>query len=149
MPVQEPDDFEPLVGGTIYVAPADYHLLVDRGRLLLSVDEPINFARPSIDVLLDSLAEAYGASSVAVVLTGASADGALGAKAVARSGGDVLVQTPATAESPIAPAAALALVPSARRLTIDGIADALARKSGGHLSPSSGLHPRPERPKQS
>src|SRR5690606_9962065 len=104
----------------------DYHLLVDHGRLLLSIDEPVCYARPSIDVLLDSLAEAYGASSVAVILTGASADGALGAKAIARSGGDVLIQTPSTAESPIAPTAALSLVPSARDLTIEQIAEALA-----------------------
>jgi chemotaxis response regulator CheB len=71
-----------------------------------------------------------------VILTGASADGALGAKAVACSGGEVLVQVPSTAESPIAPAAALAMVPSARSMTIEQIANTLARRCGDRAQPT-------------
>ena len=111
MPVLEPDDREELKASTIYLAPANYHLMVDRETLTLSVDPPVWFARPSIDVLFESAADAFGAAAVAVVLTGANEDGAAGAKAVKRAGGTVLVQDPNTAESPVCPRATLAATP--------------------------------------
>lgn len=108
LPVVAVDDKEPLVPGRVYVAPADYHLLVDEGELSLSVEEPVRFSRPSIDVTFESAADAYGDATVAVVLTGANADGAEGARAVRAAGGVVLVQDPATAERREMPDAAIA-----------------------------------------
>jgi two-component system chemotaxis response regulator CheB len=108
MPVVEPDDKTPITPGHVYIAPADYHLLVEVGWFSLSVDPPVKFARPSIDVLFESAARAYGPRVIAVVLTGASDDGADGAKVVRDRGGMVIVQDPDTAMSPIAPRAALA-----------------------------------------
>lgn len=108
LPVREPEDKDPVEPGHVYVAPADYHLLLDGERFSLSIDAPVSYARPSIDVLFESAAEAFGPSLVAVLLTGASEDGASGIAAAARRGGQTLVQDPATALSPIAPRAALA-----------------------------------------
>jgi two-component system, chemotaxis family, protein-glutamate methylesterase/glutaminase len=108
LPVWEPEDKQPLEPGHVYLAPPDYHMLVERGRLALSIDPPVAFARPSIDVLFESVADAYGLRAVAVVLTGASSDGAAGAALIKRQGGIVLVQDPSSAEAPQAPKAAIA-----------------------------------------
>jgi two-component system, chemotaxis family, protein-glutamate methylesterase/glutaminase len=107
--VVEAEDKTPLEPGTVYLAPADYHLLVEsRGWLALSTDPPVRSARPSIDVLFETAAEAYGAAVLGVLLTGASADGAAGVAAIKRRGGRVLVQDPGTAESSTMPAAGIA-----------------------------------------
>jgi two-component system, chemotaxis family, protein-glutamate methylesterase/glutaminase len=111
LPVIEPEDREPLRPGHVYLAPANYHLMVDRQTLSLSVDPPVWFARPSIDVLFESAADAFAAAAVAVVLTGANEDGAAGARAIKRARGTVLVQDPDTAESPICPRATIAATP--------------------------------------
>ena len=103
--VIEPEDKQPLEAGCVYLAPPGYHLLVERAWLSLSVDPPVLFARPSIDVLFESVADSYGADAVVIMMTGASADGAAGAAAVKSAGGRVFVQDPKTAESPIAPRA--------------------------------------------
>ena len=101
--------------GHVYFAPADYHLLVEPSRrCALSIEPPLHFSRPAIDVLFESAAEAYGPSLVGVVLTGASADGARGLRAVADRGGRALIQDPASAEVPTMPAAARDLVPEAK-----------------------------------
>jgi two-component system chemotaxis response regulator CheB len=92
----------------VHVAPPDYHLLVEPGEFALSVDEPVRFSRPSIDVLLESAADAYGSRLVAVILTGASADGAVGLQRVRRLGGQTIVQDPGTAERREMPEAAIA-----------------------------------------
>lgn len=105
LPVVEPDDKMAFTAGTVYVAPSDYHLLVERGWFSLSTEAPVQFARPSIDVMFETAAEAYGRRVVAVVLTCASIDGLAGAAAVRRHGGRVLVQDPATARSPVLPQA--------------------------------------------
>jgi two-component system chemotaxis response regulator CheB len=98
LPVVEADDKVALVPGTAYLAPADYHLLVERsGHLALSVDERIKQARPSIDVLFESAAEAYGGEVIGVLLTGANEDGAAGLRAIHERGGLCVVQDPATA----------------------------------------------------
>jgi two-component system, chemotaxis family, protein-glutamate methylesterase/glutaminase len=107
LPVSEPEDKEPIRAGHVYLAPSDYHLLVEPGTFALSTEGPVNFARPSVDVLFESAADVYGERLLGVVLTGASEDGAAGAVAIKRRGGTVLVQDPATALSPVSPRAAI------------------------------------------
>lgn len=122
LPVREAEDKEPVAPGTIYFAPPDYHLLVEaEGTLALSADEPVFFSRPSIDVLFESAADAYGARIVGVILTGANEDGAQGLAAIAAAGGMALVQDPATAYARTMPDAALVACPDARRLPIADI----------------------------
>jgi two-component system chemotaxis response regulator CheB len=114
--VCEVDDKAPVAGGCVFVAPADYHLLVDDGHLALSTDAPVNFSRPSIDVLFESAADEYGAGLVAVVLTGANDDGAVGVRHVVERGGRVIVQDPEGAERSEMPKAAIAAAGSAARV---------------------------------
>jgi two-component system chemotaxis response regulator CheB len=107
--ILEAEDKMPIESGAVYVAPPDYHLLVEEpGVLALSTDAPVRSARPSIDVLFETAADAYGSGLVGVLLTGASADGADGLAAVKARGGRVIVQDPATAECGTMPAAGLA-----------------------------------------
>ena len=107
--VVEADDKMPIESGSVYLAPADYHLLVEEpGRFALSTDAPVRSARPSIDVLFQTAAEAYGPALLAVLLTGASADGAEGLAAVKSCGGRAIVEDPVTAECRTMPAAGLA-----------------------------------------
>jgi two-component system, chemotaxis family, protein-glutamate methylesterase/glutaminase len=117
LPVSEPDDKEPLEAGHIYVAPANYHLLVEVGSLALSTDPPVLYARPSIDVLFESVADAYGETAVGVVLTCSNEDGAAGARAIKNAGGRVLVQDPKTAEASAGPLATIAAT------KVDGVLD--------------------------
>lgn len=105
--LREAQDKEAPRPGYAYLAPADYHLLVQRGCLSLSTEAPVNSARPSLDVLFESASDAYGAATLAVVLTGASRDGAAGAALIKRRGGAVIVQDPETAESAVMPRAAI------------------------------------------
>jgi two-component system, chemotaxis family, protein-glutamate methylesterase/glutaminase len=120
--VRAPDDKEPVTPG-VWIAPPGYHLLIERGRsFALSVDEPVQFCRPSIDVLFESAASVYGARLVCIVLTGANDDGAIGALTVERAGGYVVVQDPAHASWPTMPEAAIALCRSHRVASLDAIA---------------------------
>lgn len=128
LPVSEPEDKTPIALDHVYLAPADYHLLVERGSLALSVDAPVCYARPSIDVLFESVADAYGAAALGVMLTSANHDGADGLAAIKSAGGVVLVQDPQTAESPVGPLAALAKVQPDAVLTIDQIADQIVAR---------------------
>lgn len=106
--VDEAMDKEPIQPGRVYVAPADYHLLAEpKGYFSLSTDEPVHCARPSIDVLFESAADAFGPRVIGVVLTGSSSDGARGAAQIVSHGGRIVVQDPATAESPVMPLAVL------------------------------------------
>lgn len=114
-------DKEWMKAGTVYLAPANYHLLVERGELSLSVDEKVEYSRPSIDVLFESAADAYGAGVIGVVLTGANADGARGAARIKQRGGFVIVQDPETAESPAMPQAAINTARVDRILPLDRI----------------------------
>ena len=110
--VLEAEDKERLEAGTVYVAPADYHLQVESpGQLSLSTDAPVLWARPSIDVLFESAAEAYGERVIGVILTGASSDGSRGLGAIRSRGGCALVQKPSTAECDVMPRAAIAATP--------------------------------------
>jgi len=124
--VCEVEDKAPMTAGNVYVAPADYHLLIEPGFFSLSMDEPVRFSRPSIDVTFQSAADAYGSRAVGVVLTGANADGAQGLRRIVARGGLGFVQTPATAESPTMPQAAIHAVPEARVMTIGEIATQIA-----------------------
>lgn len=111
--VEDAEDKQPIERGRIYLAPPDYHLLVQRGWLSLSTEEPVHHARPSIDVLFDSAAEAYGEWVIGVILTGANEDGAAGLARVKELGGVAVVQDPASAERREMPAAALAAIGAA------------------------------------
>jgi two-component system, chemotaxis family, protein-glutamate methylesterase/glutaminase len=128
--VCEADDKDGLRPGTVYVAPPDYHLLVDPGTLSLSTDERVQYARPSIDVLLESAAESFRERCVGVVLTGANADGARGLARVVELGGAGIVQDPEDAMRDEMPRAALAAVPSARVARAAEIAPLLVELCG-------------------
>jgi two-component system chemotaxis response regulator CheB len=109
--VKEADEKELLVAGTAYIAPSNYHLLVEAdGTLSLSADERVNYSRPSIDVLFESASEAFGDKLIGVVLTGANSDGSAGLKKIKEAGGLTVVQDPYTAEVPAMPQSALAAV---------------------------------------
>jgi two-component system chemotaxis response regulator CheB len=125
MPVIEPEDKTPLEVDHVYIAPGDYHMLVEPGWLALSVDAPVSFARPSIDVLFESVADAYGPAAIGVMLTSSNHDGAQGLAAIHAAGGRVFVQDPKTAESPIGPNAALSATPIAGVLKVEAIATQL------------------------
>ncbi len=122
--VYEAVDKQVIQPGCVYVAPPDYHLLIDGKRLALSVDEPVRFARPSIDVLFESAA-ALGRRAVGVVLTGGGSDGAQGAALIEASGGRVCVQTPAEALCRDMPDAALAVLRRPMVGTVATIAEQL------------------------
>lgn len=120
--VREAEDKEPIAGGTVYFATADYHLLVEADKTLsLSNDEPVLYSRPSIDVLFESAADAYGPGLIALMLTGANQDGAQGLKTVVQAGGTAIVQTPEGAYAAAMPEAAIAAAPSARVLSLKEI----------------------------
>lgn len=107
MPVREVSDKDLIETGTIVFAPPGYHLLVEDERTFaLSIDAPVHFSRPSIDVLFESVADVYGDRAIGVVLSGASHDGAAGLKRIADRGGVAVVQSTATAAVPRMPEAA-------------------------------------------
>jgi two-component system chemotaxis response regulator CheB len=126
--VLEAEDKEPLRSGHVYLAPAGYHLLVEPGSLALSTEAPVLYARPSIDVLFESAAEAYRSGVIGIVLTSSSQDGAAGLACIKRHGGVAVVQDPATAESPVLPRAALAATTVDRVLALDSIAPFLVER---------------------
>jgi two-component system chemotaxis response regulator CheB len=110
LPVSEVVDKEKLKKGHIYVAAPDYHVLVEPDESFsLSVEDPVCYSRPSIDVLFDSVADIFGASALGVLLSGANADGAKGLKAIHDAGGWTWVQRPDTAEAAEMPTSALEL----------------------------------------
>lgn len=125
--VVEAEDKAPIEPGTVYVAPPGYHLLVEKSALLsLSSDEHVLYSRPSIDVLFESAADAFGASLVGLVLSGANQDGARGLRAIADAGGMALVQDPGSAFAREMPRAALRACPNARVLALRDIGPLLA-----------------------
>ncbi len=129
LPVREVFDEDQLRAPGVYLGPPDYHLLVEPGRLALSIDEPVSYSRPSIDVLFESAADAYGPGVIGVLLTGANADGAKGLVRIKEAGGYAIVQDPHTAESPEMPAAAIAQAEIDCILPLDEIASELRRRS--------------------
>lgn len=130
LPVAEALDKQPVRGGTVTLAPPDYHLLVEPERCLaLSVDDPVLFSRPAIDPLFESASAAYGPRLLALLLTGASTDGSAGLAAVRRRGGQAWVQDPASASAATMPAAALAHAGADAVLTLDQMCRHLAARS--------------------
>ena len=125
LPVVEPNDKDAVQAGRVFLAPRDYHLLVEGGRFALSVDAPVTFARPSIDVLFESAADAYRAAAAGVILTGANRDGARGLARIGERGGMTVVQDPAEAASRAMPEAALAAAKVDRVLPLREIAPLL------------------------
>ena len=100
--------------GHIYFAPPNYHMMIEKDKTIsLSVDEAVNFSRPSIDVLFETAADAYGQNLLGVVLTGANGDGAKGLKKIVDFGGRAIVQNPDDAEMAFMPREALHLCPNA------------------------------------
>lgn len=126
MEVFEVNDKEEARPGCVYIAPPDYHLLVDDGFFSLSTEAPVRFSRPSIDVTFESAADTYGMDAIGVVLTGANADGSRGLRRIVDAGGLGVVQDPATAEVRVMPQAALKAVPEACVLPMDEIPAYLA-----------------------
>ena len=108
IPVIEPEDKEALLPGRAYLAPRDYHLLIANRSVALSTDPPVGFARPSIDVLFESVADEYGEHSIGVILTGANRDGARGLAAIKAQGGLTVVEDPVSAACREMPDAAIA-----------------------------------------
>jgi two-component system chemotaxis response regulator CheB len=120
-PVRDVDDKMPIEDRTVYVAPPDYHLLVERGRFALSLDERVQYARPSIDVMFESAADAYAEHLIGVILTGANQDGAAGLARIKARGGVAIVQDPAEAERRAMPDAAIAATVADAVLPLDEI----------------------------
>jgi two-component system chemotaxis response regulator CheB len=106
--VSDPDDKTPLERDHVYISPPDYHVLVEDGHLALSTDAPVQYARPSVDVLFESVADEYGPRAVGIVLTGANSDGAAGLARIKDRGGVAIVQEPASSLRRTMPDAAIA-----------------------------------------
>ena len=128
LPVSEIEDHDELRAPGVYLAPPDYHVLLEPGRLVLSVDEPVSYSRPSIDVLFQSAADVYGSKVIGVLLTGANHDGAKGLARIKEAGGYAIVQDPRTAESREMPAAGIAAAPVDQILQLEQIAAAIVRR---------------------
>lgn len=105
--VTEAEDKQPIEPGNVYLAPADYHLLVDNGHLSLSIDKPVCHARPSIDVLFQSAADAFGAGVIGIILSGTGVDGAEGVAAIKSRGGAIVAENPQTSAASQMPEAAI------------------------------------------
>ncbi|UTN02559.1 chemotaxis protein CheB [Flavobacterium bizetiae] len=104
IPVKPVEDKVPLVAGSIYIAPSNYHLLFERNDTLsLDISEKINYSRPSIDVSFESASEIYGEALVGILLSGSNTDGTIGLKAIKAAGGKIAVQNPTVAEMPFMP----------------------------------------------
>jgi two-component system chemotaxis response regulator CheB len=127
LPLKAVEDKEIIMPGWIYLAPADYHLLVEQGSFALSTEAPVSYARPSIDVLFESAADVYAERVIGVILTGANHDGAQGLAKIQQRGGLAIIQDPATAESRTMPEAAIATVKPDWILPLSGIAPCLVK----------------------
>jgi two-component system chemotaxis response regulator CheB len=126
--IKEADEKEKIEQGKVYIAPPNYHLMIGRNKTFaLTIDERVNFARPSIDVLFESAAEVYKSKLIGVVLTGSNNDGTKGLKRIKEYGGLTIVQDPATAESGYMPASAIAAMQVDYILPLDGIINLLVK----------------------
>ena len=129
--VCEIEDKMPIQHGRIYVAPPDYHTLVEPGHFSLSTEAPVRYSRPSIDVAFGSAADSYAHRAVGVVLTGANADGSEWLRLISDRGGLALVQDQATAESATMPRSAVKAVPRARVMPLPEIVRYLGQLPAG------------------
>lgn len=129
LPLSEPEDKDALIAGHAYLAPRDYHLLVENGNIALSTDPPVGFARPSIDVLFETAANEYRERAIGVILTGANRDGARGLAGIQSHGGVTLVEDPGSAACRELPDAALGLIKPDWILPLRDIAPCLQKLS--------------------
>jgi len=121
--VKQADEKEIIQKGHVYIAPPDYHLLIEEDRTFsLTVDKKVNYARPSIDLLFETAAFAYGSSLIGIILTGANKDGSQGLKKIKKAGGLTIVQDPKTAEASMMPQEAINAVKVEHILFIEEIA---------------------------
>ncbi len=146
LPIQEVEDKDEILPGRVYLAPADYHLLVEPGYFALSTDGPVSYARPSIDVLFESAADVYAEQVIGVILTGANHDGSRGLVRIKMRGGLAIVQEPATAECRIMPEAAISAVAVDEVLPLSKIASHLVKlctsvEKGIHADGTQSQHP--------
>jgi two-component system chemotaxis response regulator CheB len=126
LPVKEADEKEKIENGIVYIAPPNYHLLIENDRTFsLAVDERVNYSRPSIDVLFESAAEAYAGQLIGVILTGSNHDGTNGIKRVKECGGMAIIQDPETAESAYMPKSAIAAIKPDYVLSLEAITELL------------------------
>ncbi|HEY8688551.1 MAG TPA: chemotaxis protein CheB [Chitinophagaceae bacterium] len=126
--IKEADEKEKIEPGNIYIAPPNYHLMIERDKTFsLTIDERVNFARPSIDVLFESAAEAYNNKLIGVVLTGSNNDGTKGIKRIKECGGLAIIQNPETAESSYMPASAIAAIKPDYILSLEDITELLIK----------------------
>ena len=134
LPVSEPEDKEALLGGHVYLAPRDYHLLIENRSFALSTAQSVRFARPSIDVLFESAADAFQTRAIGVVLTGANSDGAQGLATIKSRGGFTIVEDPVSAAARELPDAAIAQATPDKILALDQIAACLVTLSESQQS---------------
>jgi two-component system chemotaxis response regulator CheB len=127
--VCEVEDKDLLLAGTVHIAPANYHMLIEQGYASLTTDDAVRYSRPSIDVMFSSAADTYRSETIGVVLTGANEDGSRGLAHIVKRGGRALIQDPKTAEIPIMPDAAIQAVPKAEVLPLDELAPRLVELS--------------------
>jgi two-component system, chemotaxis family, protein-glutamate methylesterase/glutaminase len=125
LPVKDADHGETIEPSRVYLAPPDYHLLVDAGRFELTVDDEVHHSRPSIDVLFESAARAYGGDVVGVLLTGYGHDGTAGLSAIRQAGGVTIAQDPETALQEAMPRSAIDAGAACEVLALDAIAQRL------------------------
>lgn len=126
--IKEADEKEKIQPGNIYIAPPNYHLLIEKDKTFsLTIDERVSFARPSIDVLFESAAESYNNKLIGVVLTGSNHDGTNGIKRIKECGGLTIIQDPVTAESSYMPLSAIAAIEPDYILSLANITELLIK----------------------
>jgi two-component system chemotaxis response regulator CheB len=143
MAVTEPEDKEPVRRGHAYLAPRDYHLLIENGSFALSTDAAVGFARPSIDVLFESAADEYQAGVIGIILTGANRDGVRGLATIKSRGGLTLVENPDSAVCRELPEITIAVTKPDEVLPLADIAPRLSAVcgSGQLVTDESPTHP--------
>ena len=120
--IKEADEKEKIEAGNVYIAPSNYHLLIEKDKTFsLTIDERVNYARPSIDVLFESAAEAYKNKLIGIILTGSNSDGTNGIKRIQECGGLAIVQDPKTAEAAYMPTSAIAAIQPDYILSLEDI----------------------------
>lgn len=126
--VKQAEDKELIKPAVVYMAPPDYHLLIEWDRsIALSTSERVNYTRPSIDVLFETAADVYGEKLIGIILTGANRDGSQGTRKIKRTGGFVIVQDPKTAEMDTMPKAAIEAAEPDLILSLEEIAEFLCQ----------------------
>lgn len=115
------EDKEAIIPGTIYLAPSDYHLLIEDDHFVLSIESPVNYAMPSIDLLFESAADSFGSQAIGIVLTGTGNDGAHGLKEIENHGGLALIEFEETAYAKEMPEAAAAATKHPTKLKLEEI----------------------------